>query len=290
MKLGIAVCPYAASFPYIVYNGCDLGGALDECASFGYEGVDLFSGFIAADEAHAMAELFREKRIEVVNYLPIALSATGSSFTDVVDSRRLSYVAEYEKEMDNGALFGAPYMPIGFSRGMKAADRSWKHYFSTLADSVTRLSDYGAERGIALCLEPINRFEVNSLNTTLECLEFLHDYRLDGTMLLLDQFHMNIEDPDPMAALRAAKGRIGHFHAADSNRRGAGKGHCDFDALIAALVEVGYDGYLSMEAKPLGTPTECARECAAFLAPKLARAGTGADDGLRSATRAGQGA
>ena len=278
MKLGIAVCPHAAAFPYIVYNGCDLGAALDECVAFGYEGVDLFSGFIAADEARAMAELFRGKGIEVINYLPIALSATGSSFTDAVASRRLSYVAEYEKEMDYGAIFGAPYMPIGFSRGMKAADRSWKHYFSTLADSVTRLAEYGTGRGIALCLEPINRFEVNTLNTTLECLEFLHDYRLDNTMLLLDQFHMNIEDPDPIAAVRAAKGRIGHFHAADSNRRGAGKGHCDFDALIAALVEVGYDGYLSMEAKPLGTPTECARDCAAFLAPKLACAG--ADTGM----------
>ena len=274
MKLGIAVCPHAASFPYIVYNGCDMGRALDECAAFGYEGVDLFSGFIAGDEIRAMADLFRGHGIEVVNYLPIALSATGSSFTDVVDTRRLSYIAEYEKEMDNGAIFGAPYMPIGFSRGMKAADRSWKHYFSVLADSVARLSEYGAGRGITLCLEPINRFEVNTLNTTLECLEFLHDYKLDGTMLLLDQFHMNIEDPDPLAALRAARGQIGHFHAADSNRRGAGKGHCDFDALIAALSEVGYEGYLSMEAKPVGTPTECARDCAEFLAPKLLRAGT----------------
>ena len=270
MKLGLAICPMVSSFPYIVYNGCDMDAALAECKSFGYEGADLFAGYLADEETRALADLFRKHGVEVANYLAIALSASGSSFSDVVESRRLSYVAGYEREMDKGAILGTRFMPIGFSRGMKAADRSWKHYFTSLADSVRRLSEYGAARGITLVLEPINRFEVNTLNTTLECLEFLNDYGLDGTMLLLDQFHMNIEDPDPIAAVKAAKGRIGHFHAADSNRRGAGKGHCDFDALIAALAGVGYDGYLSMEAKPLGDPGDCARECAEFLRPKLA--------------------
>ena len=270
MKLGIAVCPHVSSFPYIVYNGGSMDQALAKCREFGYEGVDLFAGYLAGDEVRALADLFRKHGIEVVNFLPISLSATGSSFSDVVESRRLSYVAGYEREMDNAAIFGTRYMPIGFSRGLRAQDRSWKHYYSTLSDSVERLSEYGESRGVTLCLEPINRFEVNTLNTTMECLEFLNDYKLDRTMLLLDQFHMNIEDSDPLAAIRASKGRIGHFHAADSNRCGAGKGHCDFDALIETLSEIGYDGYLSMEAKPIGVPDACAKECAEFLGPKLA--------------------
>jgi 5-keto-L-gluconate epimerase len=269
MKLGLAISPFRSSFPYIVYNGCDLGAALAESSALGYEGVDFFSGWLDDEEVRALADKFKAARMEVANYLPIALSATGSSFSDVVDSRRLSYVEGYEREMDKGAILGTKYMPIGFSRGMKAADRSWKHYFVSLADSVRRLTDYGRPLGIKLALEPINRFEVNTLNTTLECLEFLDAYGLDETMLLLDQFHMNIEDSDIAAAIQASEGRIGHFHAADSNRAGAGKGHCDFDLLLGALASVGYDAYLSMEAKPQGTPYECARDCAAFLASKI---------------------
>ncbi len=288
MKLGLAISPFRSSFPYIVYNGCDLGAALAESSAFGYEGVDFFSGWLADDEVRALAETFRASRMEVANYLPIALSGTGSSFSDVVDARRLSYVEGYKQEMDKGAILGTKYMPIGFSRGMKAADRSWKHYFASLADSVRRLTDHGRPLGIKLALEPINRFEVNTLNTTLECLEFLDDYRLDETMLLLDQFHMNIEDPDMAAAINASKGRIGHFHAADSNRAGAGKGHCDFNLLIGALASAGYDGYLSMEAKPQTTPYECARDCAAFLKPKMQAAATAATAAAATAAKEGR--
>jgi sugar phosphate isomerase/epimerase len=62
---------------------------------------------------------------------------------------------------------------------------------------------------------------------------------------------MNIEQPDMGAALRAAGPRLGHVHFVDSNREAAGRGHIVFAPLRDALVEIGYDGFLSAEARPL---------------------------------------
>lgn len=269
MKLGIAVSTYPSSFSYIVYNGGNMRSILQQICGLGYEGVDLFVGYLSEREIDELGDQYAQYHIEVANYLPMALSGTGGSFTDVDRGRRVSYVAGYKREMEMAARLDTQCMPVGFSRGPKAPDRSWRHYFDTLADSLMELWEYGEKLGITICLEPINRFEANTLNSTGECLAFLDEYDLSGVKLLLDIFHMNIEDASIEQSILDAGDKIGHFHAADTNRYGAGKGHADFDALIGALRQARYTGYLSMEAKALSDPYTCAKECASFLRPKM---------------------
>jgi sugar phosphate isomerase/epimerase len=71
---------------------------------------------------------------------------------------------------------------------------------------------------------------------------------------------MNIEEADIAAAIRAASGRIGHVHFVDSNRRPAGRGHLDFPPIVAALRDIGYDGFASAEALPDPDPDAAARQ------------------------------
>jgi sugar phosphate isomerase/epimerase len=73
----------------------------------------------------------------------------------------------------------------------------------------------------------------------------------DNFGLLLDTFHMNIEEPSIEASIRACGKRIFHFHVADSNRWHPGAGHLDFQSILAALRETGYDGYVSGEFMPV---------------------------------------
>jgi sugar phosphate isomerase/epimerase len=67
---------------------------------------------------------------------------------------------------------------------------------------------------------------------------------------LLDTFHMNIEEPDPLAAIAAAGERVFHFHVADSNRHPPGGGHLDFGRLLSGLAATGYDAWVSGEFLP----------------------------------------
>ena len=121
-----------------------------------------------------------------------------------------------------------------------------------------QLGGYAAERGQVLIYEPLNRYESDLFNRQADACAFVRDHGIHGVKLLADLFHMNIEEPDLGAALRASGDLVGHVHLADSTRGPAGSGHTDLDAVGAALRDIGYDAWLSAEAFPDPTPEEAA--------------------------------
>jgi len=108
-------------------------------------------------------------------------------------------------------------------------------------------------------VEPINRYETEFINTVDAGLRFLDRLKLDNVGLLLDTFHMNIEEPSPTRSIAMAGERIFHFHIADSNRWHPDAGHIDFGAVIEALDRAGYRGWLSAEILPLPDADSAAR-------------------------------
>ena len=89
---------------------------------------------------------------------------------------------------------------------------------------------------------------------------------MENVGLLLDTFHMNIEERDMMESIEISKDRLFHFHVADSNRWAPGYGHIDFRGIINKLVGVGYGGYVSVECLPLpGGPERSASEAYTYL-------------------------
>ena len=119
-----------------------------------------------------------------------------------------------------------------------------------LAAALTTLGDEAAARGVTLLYEPLNRYETNLFTALGATAGFVNLLQKPAVKLLADLFHMNIEEQDIAAALRAAGPTVGHVHFADSNRRAAGYGHTDFAPIAAALRDIGYDGYLSAEVLP----------------------------------------
>jgi len=83
--------------------------------------------------------------------------------------------------------------------------------------------------------------------------------------LLLDTFHMNIEEAVIEESVRTARDRIFHFHVADSNRWYPGAGHLDFRSVLAALYDTGYSGYVSGEFMPLPDADTAAQRSITFL-------------------------
>ena len=84
-------------------------------------------------------------------------------------------------------------------------------------------------------LEPLNRYETDLVHTVAEGLELVERVGADNFGLLLDTFHMNIEEPVIEDSIRACGDRIFHFHVADSNRWYPGAGHLDFEAILETL-------------------------------------------------------
>jgi sugar phosphate isomerase/epimerase len=121
------------------------------------------------------------------------------------------------------------------------------------------------ENGIRIALEAINRYETNLLNTASDAVTLIEKEKLAATGLLLDTFHMNIEEQSICDTIRNAAPRIVHFHIADSNRWPPGHGHLKIDDLLRILEDSGYTEWVSAETLPRPNNTKAVTETAEFL-------------------------
>ena len=110
--------------------------------------------------------------------------------------------------------------------------------------------------GITPGLEPLNRFEAHLLNTCEQAIAYAERVGEGGIGILYDTFHANIEEKDPIPALRAlhASGNLAHVHISENDRGTPGRGHAPIRETIAALKALGYDEWLTIEAFGRGVP------------------------------------
>ena len=113
--------------------------------------------------------------------------------------------------------------------------------------SVREIADYAKPLGIKLTLEIVNRFEQYLLNTAQEAADFVRDVDRDNVYIMLDSFHMNIEEDSFRDAILTAGSKLGHFHIGEANRKVPGSGRLPWDEMAKALKEIGYDGTIVME-------------------------------------------
>lgn len=116
-----------------------------------------------------------------------------------------------------------------------------------LVKNLSELARYAHEHGAVLCIEPLNRFETSFINTTEQLIEVIDRVNHPGCNILLDTFHMNIEEKSLGSAIRAAGPRLAHFHACENDRGAPGSGNVTWGEVAAALKETGYDGAVVIE-------------------------------------------
>ena len=116
-----------------------------------------------------------------------------------------------------------------------------------LVNQLRSLSAYAKERGAVLCVEPLNRFETSFINLASQCVEVVDRVDSPACKLLLDTFHMNIEEKSLGDAIRSAGSRLGHVHACGNDRGAPSPGNIRWDEVAQALRDIGYDGPLVIE-------------------------------------------
>jgi sugar phosphate isomerase/epimerase len=134
-----------------------------------------------------------------------------------------------------------------------------------LLDGLAELGTHAERAGVAVLVEPLNRYEDHMINTVAQAAELIAATGSGGLRILADTYHMNIEEDDVCAALQSVAGRLGAVHLSDSNRHQPGTGHVPFGAILATLRDVGFDGVLSVECRLRGEPADAVRECGRYL-------------------------
>lgn len=128
-------------------------------------------------------------------------------------------------------------------------------------DSVNQLCETAKVENVELIIEPVNRYESSIINTAEDAYRFVNELNHPSVKMLVDTYHMNIEEVDMIDAIGSVSDKLRVVHLADNNREGVGMGHIDFKAVISKLKDINYDGPLVLECMAAGAnPFEANKE------------------------------
>lgn len=147
--------------------------------------------------------------------------------------------------LDCPRLIGPVYSAVG--RADMVPAKEYKKQWQTVVKHLKAVSKYAEKRKRQICLEPLNRFETDFINTCDQGLKMIRDVKSPALKLHLDTFHMNIEEKSQEKAICKAGKQMGHFHACGSDRGTPGNDHIDWNGIRKALNAVRYKGDVVIE-------------------------------------------
>lgn len=243
-----------------IYPDEDMRTIFTRAARFGYDGIELIGEpeKYSLPEIKALCEEFHLKISAVVGWSIYGIPGRDLASPDTAE--RSAAVAYAKRCVDLAIDLDAPVMvilpsaagrtsPVG-NPGVEDWDACAAEEYRLAVDSVKQIAAYATGKPITLAIEPINRFETFMINTLEKALGFLKDVDAPNLKIHLDFYHANIDEADPVGAVRQAGAQLVNMHVADSNREAPGRGHTDWAGLMQALVDIDFDGYMAMEPVP----------------------------------------
>ncbi|MBS7457178.1 sugar phosphate isomerase/epimerase family protein [Coralloluteibacterium stylophorae] len=220
----------------------DLDTLMDRVTELGFDGVqinDLWESYSVADIKDAI-----ERR-------GLSLIAVDAQRIAPQDAPNLERGLEaYRHVIEVASQLGAPYVTLPI---LSAWVQGLESPFDALVEGCRSLADYAAhvgESGPKLVYEVVNRKEVPMIFTAEEGNRLLAAVGRKNVGLILDSYHMHLEEDDPVAAIEGSRDTLSIYHISDSTRGGIGSGNVDFRAQFEALVCIGFQGPVVMECLP----------------------------------------
>lgn len=173
-------------------------------------------------------------------------------------------------------LVGPIFSAVG--RTWQATPEERARDTAMLVENLRTLAQYAGDHGVVLCIEPLNRFETSFINLAGQAIEIVDRVDHPSCQIMLDTFHMNIEEKSLGDAIRAAGSRLRHVHACENDRGAPGSGNVAWDEVAQALHEIEYEGPLVIESFTADVKTIA--RAAAIWRPLASSQDTLAADGL----------
>ncbi len=239
---------------------------LEKAAAFGADGVELVTINPRALDSGDIADSLKKNRLGIA-----AIASGGMAFAAGLtllnaEAEKAALAKERLYDLiDFARSLGAPLVTIGGFRGRVAwVGADGRQRLEAILDEG---ATYAASQDVRLVLEPINRFESDVIANAAEALAFIAEIGNPALGLLLDTFHVNIEESswtEPFRRLLSV-GKLWHVHLGDNNRLPPGDGLIDFPAIVHTLRECGYSGYLSAELLRRPDPDTAAQRTLSYM-------------------------
>jgi D-psicose/D-tagatose/L-ribulose 3-epimerase len=223
-------------------------------AETGYQGIEIapftFASAvteISADERRVIREQARDAGLEIVGLHWLLASPKGLHIHSR-DSELRQRTVDYLKALiDFAGDVGAPVMVFGSPAQRRLEDGDAQGAWERTQDSYRQVLPTLGARGVTLCQESLPAPEADFIQTAAEAARMVEEIGHPSFRLMLDVKSMCSEDRPAAELIREYAPLVKHFHANDANRRGPGFGDTDFRPIAAALRDVGYAGWVSVE-------------------------------------------
>jgi len=263
-KRSIVLSAQVTQFQAATFSG-DLEANFAKIAALGYDGVELAIRDPQQVDVSGLEAAVQKNHLEVPAIgTGQAWGEEGLSFTDPDPAIRRAAIERIKSHVPVAARFKAVII-IGLIRGIVKPGVTLEQGILWLTEALQECSRAAKPFGVQLALEPINRYETTLINSVAQGLDLIERVGADNFGLLLDTYHMNIEEPSIEGSINKCGERIFHFHLADSNRWYPGAGHLDFNSILTSLKHTGYRGFISGEFLPKPDVDTAARENINYL-------------------------
>ncbi len=238
-------------------------------AALGYQGVELMVRDPATLDWEWLKQVFDSAGVEVPQIVTGELfAADGLSLLHRDPQLRQLSIERARAVIDLAAHLGAMVNLGRFLGQLK--------YLGPVSDpqgvALEQLQPalrHASDKGVRLTLEPLNRYETDYILTAGDAMRLIEGSGCDNLGVMLDSFHMNIEESSFEDGFHKAGDRLWHVHLADSNRRYPGSGHIDFRSILGTLMAMDFQKYVSAELLPLPDADTAASETIKFIKSTL---------------------
>lgn len=238
-----------------IFQGWSMDAVLRYCAKLGYDGIEIAPFTLA----HTVGEITQEARrrlreeslrlgVEIIGLHWLLARTEGMGLVHpeaAVRERTSRYLCEL---VDCCADLGGSVLVLGSPQQRNiSTDQTREQAWDLAAQTLRPVVQRAEERQTIICLEPLSPTETNFINTAAEAIRFIEPFRSPALKIILDVKAMCAEETPIPEIIRASWPHFAHFHANDKNLKGPGFGDVDFQPIAAALRQVGYQGYVSVE-------------------------------------------
>ncbi len=224
---------------------------IDKVAGLGFDILEVNAGTVGkmtADERKALKAHADERRIGLSFTIGLPHAYDVASADASVREAGIDYLGKMTRavgEIGGGKINGIIYSswPAALPRG----ETDLRPYFDRSVASMKEAAKVAVDQNVTLNVEVVNRFEQFLLNTSAQAVTYVEAVGSPNVKILLDTYHLNIEEDFIGDAIVHAGNHLGHFHIGENNRMPPGYGHIPWTEIASALRKINYQGDVVME-------------------------------------------
>lgn len=242
MKFGASTFIWVSPFSN---NTLDL---IEKVKIFGFDSIE-----ICIEDPEVINPKIVRKALDKAGISPIICGAFGpnrdiSNEDKVIQNLGIDYLKtciDYAENLGSSIVAGPMYSATGKTRLLSTEEK--EKQWNLAIKNLKKVAKYALKRNIRLAIEPLNRFETDFINIVDQGLELIDRISYGNVGLLLDTFHMNIEEKNSADAIRKAGKKLFHFHASSNDRGTPGTGQINWKEIFFAIKDIGYNETIVIE-------------------------------------------